>query len=301
MNTSDFIWIDGKFVPWKDAKIHLLSHSLHYGTGVFEGIRCYETLRGPAIFCLKEHIERLFNSAKFLGIKIPFSKKELEKSCVEIIRVNKLPSAYIRPIVFYSYGKMGLDPTGAKLSVAIAAWPWGAYLGEENLAKGVTATICSVKRFSGSHNEAKITGNYFNSMRAHSEAAKKGFDEAIMLDEKGNIAEGPGENIFVIKNKKVFTPKRGAILFGITRNVVIQIGKDLGYKVKEKIISVRELKSADEAFFTGTAAEITPIRKVDKTTIGFGRRGPITEEIQSAFYDIVKGKNKRYQKWLTYC
>ncbi len=299
MNESNFIWVNGKFVKWHDVKIHVLSHTLHYGSGAFEGIRCYETPKGSAIFRLKEHIQRLFDSAEFLNIKIPYSQKELEKACVDTVRVNKLPSAYIRPIIFYGYGKMGIDPTGAKLNVAIAAWPWGAYLGEENLAKGVAAMICSVRRFPGLHNEAKVTGNYFNSTRAHAEAATKGFDEVIMLDEKGNVAEGPAENIFVIKNNKIFTPKRGAILFGITRNSIIQIAKGLGYKVKEKTISVKELKSADEAFFTGTAAEVTPIRKIDNKILG--SRGQITEKIQTTFYSIVKGKNKKYEKWLTNC
>ena len=234
-------------------------------------------------------------------MELPYTQQQIEDACTEVIQTNKLPSAYIRPIVFYGYGKMGLDPTGANLNVAIAAWPWGPYLGEEELEKGVTAIIAKTRRFSGKHNHAKITGNYFNSMKAHNEAKKKGCHEAIMLDENGFVAEGPGENVFIVKKGIILTPTRSAILQGITRDSVMNIARDRGYKVKERKITVREIKNADEAFFTGTAAEITPIRMIDKKKIGNGSVGGITKELQLAFFAIVKGKNPAYEDWLTFC
>ncbi|KKU10477.1 MAG: Branched-chain amino acid aminotransferase [Candidatus Woesebacteria bacterium GW2011_GWB1_45_5] len=301
MQPTSWIWINGKLIRWEDATLHFLTHTLHYGTGVFEGIRCYETDEGPAIFRLKEHIERLFKSGEYLDMELPYTQQQIEDACTEVIQANKLPSAYIRPIVFYGYGKMGLDPAGANLNVAIAAWPWGPYLGEEELEKGVTAIIAKTRRFSGNHNHAKITGNYFNSMKAHNEAKKKGCHEAIMLDEHGFVAEGPGENIFIVKKGIILTPTRSAILQGITRDSVMNIARDRGYKVKERKITVRDLKNAHEAFFTGTAAEITPIRVIDKKEIGNGSAGGVTKELQLAFFAIVKGKNPVYEDWLTFC
>jgi branched-chain amino acid aminotransferase len=297
MNKTKYIWLNGKFVKWEQAKIHILTHALHYGSGVFEGIRCYRTQNGPAIFRLKEHIDRLFNSAKWLKIKIPFSKGEIKKAIINLIKLNELQECYIRPIVFYGYGKIGLNPKGAKVDCAIIVWPWGKYLKEKVKAK--------ISKFIRLHpqsviSSAKICGYYVNSIFASFDAEKEKFDEAILLDYRGFVAEGPGENIFIVRNKKLLTPKLLSILPGITRDSIIKIAKDMKIKVIEKDISVKELKDCDEAFFTGTAAEITPIFQIDNKIINRGEIGAITKILKEKFYEIVYGEDKKYEKWLTY-
>jgi branched-chain amino acid aminotransferase len=297
MEKTKYIWFNGKFLRWQQAKIHILTHALHYGSGVFEGIRCYKTKNGPAVFRLKEHIDRLFNSAKFLEMKIPFSKKEVQKVIVELIKLNKIEECYIRPIVFYGYGKMGLNPKGANIDCAVILWPWGKYLKDKVKVK--------ISKFIRLHpksviSTAKVCGYYVNSIFATFDAEKDGFDESILLDYRGFVAEGPGENIFIVKNKKLLTPKLGSILPGITRDSIIKIAKDLKIKVIEKDISVKELKNCDEAFFTGTAAEITPIYQIDEKIINKGEIGEITKILQEKFYQIVHGEDKKYKNWLTY-
>jgi len=298
MEETEFIWMDGKFVKWKDAKIHVITHTFHYGGGVFEGIRFYETDKGPAIFRLKDHTDRLFRSAKAFEMDVPFTKEEINKATLETIKINKLKAGYIRPIIFFGYGKMGLNPKGAPVNVSIAVWPWGAYLGEE----AVKVKIPKIIRIHPQTTDpnAKICGNYANSILASLEIKREGYDEALLLDYKGNIAEGPGENIFLVKQGKIFTPPLGNVLPGITRKSVIQIAKDEGIGIEEKIITVDEVKNADELFFTGTAAEVTPIKQVDKTTIGNGKIGPITKKLQQIFLDVVHGKNEKYKNWLSY-
>jgi len=305
MQTVPYIWMDGRIVKWEDAKIHILTHTLHYGTGVFEGIRCYNTAKGPAVFRLKDHMQRLVQSAKLIGMQVPYSVPQLCKATKDLIKKNrkKFNEGYVRPIVYYGYGKMGLDPRGAPVNVAIAVWPWGKYLGEESVAKGVKCKISSWRRIDSRTvpTGAKVCGYYINSVISHNEAANAGCDEAILLNTQGNVAEGPGENIFIIKKGVLITPPLTAgILSGITRKSIIQIAKDKGIKVVEKNLKPADLFRADEAFFTGTAAEITPISIIDGKKIGIGRRGPITEILQSTFYLVVKGKEKKYIKWLDF-
>lgn len=298
METASKIWMDGKMVPWAKAQIHVLTHTLHYGGGVFEGIRFYNTKKGPAIFRLKEHVDRLFYSAKALEMKIPYTKKEIIDATKEIVAVNKLPSGYIRPLAYFGYGKMGLDPRGCTVNVSIAAWPWGAYLGEDP----VKTKISQYMRIhpSSTVTDAKICGHYVNSILASLEVHKKGYDEAILLDHKGHIAEGPGENIFIVKKGTLITPKLGAILAGITRASILQIAHDQGIKVKEQSISKKALLSADEAFFTGTAAEVTPIAKINNKKIGTQPPGPITTELKNIFTQAIHGEIPKYRKWLTF-
>lgn len=298
MDETEKIWMDGKFVDWKDAKIHVLTHSLHYGSGVFEGIRFYKTEKGPAIFRLKEHVERLLYSAQALKMKIPFSKEEIMQAIKETVKINKIDEGYIRPISFFGYGKMGLNPEGASLSFAIAVWPWGAYLGEE-------AVKIKTSKFIRIHPkslvaDAKICGHYVNSILANLEAKEAGFDEALLLDYKNNIAEGPGENLFIAKNDVIKTPKLGTILPGITRDSIIKIARDLGYEVKEENLKLEDLYMANEAWYTGTAAEVTAIKQVDGKTIGNGKIGPITKILKEKYSNIVKGKDKKYLDWLTF-
>ncbi len=300
MEKVDFIWIDGQLLEWDNATTHILTHTLHYGAGVFEGIRCYNTTKGPAIFRLKEHVDRLFNSASLLKIKIPFTKEQIIDAVKETIKANNLNACYIRPIVYYGYGVMGLNPKGAPVNVAIAVWPWGTYLGEEGLEKGIKVKISSYKRIPGALNQAKICGNYYNSILAKLEALENGYDEALMFDTNNFVAEGSGENIFIIKNNKIITPKLTSVLKGITRDSILNIAKDLGYETQEKDITKQELLNADEAFFTGTAAEVTPIRQIDNKIIGLGKRGPITEKLQTKFFDIVKGNDEKYFNWLEF-
>ncbi len=295
------IWFNGRFIDWKDAKVHVLSHGLHYGTGVFEGIRCYATEKGSFIFRLKEHIDRLFRSAKLYGMHIPYTKDEICNAIKETVRINGLDACYIRPIVFYGYHHLGVIPYGCPVECVIAAWKWGAYLGEESLQKGIRCTFSSWQRFHPNTVPAvaKACGHYLNSLLAAMEARQKGFDEAIMLDCKGYVAEGPGENIFIVRDGRLLTPGfDSAILPGITRNTVIELARDMGIHVEERTLTKSEVLSADEAFFTGTAAEITPIREIDSVVIGKGEVGEITREIQRKFFDVVSAKESAYMKWL---
>ena len=297
------IWMDGKLVPWDEAKIHVLTHTLHYGLGAFEGIRCYRCQDGKsAIFRLKEHIDRFFDSAQIGELRIPFSKKEISEACKETLRANQLKEGYIRPLVFIGEGAMGVYPGENPIRVAIITWSWGAYLGEGALEKGIRIKVSSYTRHHVNvmMTKAKICGNYVNSVLAKREAVKMGYDEALMLDTEGYVSEASGENIFMVKNGVLKTTPLTSILPGITRDSIIQITRVKGMPLVEERFTRDELYTAHEAFFTGTAAEITPIREVDDRTIGEGKPGPVTKQIQTAFFDIVKGKNPEYQEWLDY-
>lgn len=293
--------MDGGFTPWDDAKVHVLTHTLHYGLGVFEGIRCYKTSKGSAVFRLKEHIKRLFDSAHIFGIKIPFSEEEIRGAVIETVRVNRLKECYIRPLVFIGNGSMGVNPNGNPVHVAIAAWPWGAYLGDDGLRKGVRIKVSSFTRHhvNVDMTRAKVCGYYVNSQLAKAEALMCGCDEALLLDTEGYVSEGSGENIFIVRGDQLKTTPPTSILEGITRDSIMQIAGDGGIQVKEERFTRDEVYICDEAFLTGTAAEITPIREVDGRIIGSGRRGRITEKLQSLFFDVVKGKNRKYESWLT--
>ncbi|MFZ9758224.1 MAG: branched-chain amino acid transaminase [Burkholderiaceae bacterium] len=295
------IWMDGQFVDWRDANIHVLTHTLHYGMGVFEGVRCYETTSGSAIFRLKDHTQRLLNSAKIFQMKLGYSKEELMQAQLETVRRNKLKSCYIRPIVWIGSERMGIATNDNKIHIAIAAWPWGAYLGEEGLAKGIRVKTSSFTRHhvNVSMVRAKASGYYINSILAHQEVCGMGYDEALLLDTEGYVSEGAGENLFIVKSGRLYTPDLASCLDGITRDSVMTIAKDFGIEIIEKRITRDEIYCADEAFFTGTAAEVTPIRELDDRTIGEGRRGPITETIQTCFFDAVSGKAPKYQSWLS--
>jgi branched-chain amino acid aminotransferase len=297
------IWMDGELVPWEEARVHVLTHALHYGSGVFEGIRAYETRRGPAVFRLPDHIRRLFRSAHVYHMEIPYTVEQLVEATRLVVRANGLRSCYIRPIAFRGYGEMGLNPLPAPVNVSIACWPWGAYLGEESLETGVRAKVSSWKRVE--HNMlppgAKATGLYISSGLAKVEAIKAGYDEAIMLNVAGHVTDGPGENLFVVKDGVVITPPLSAgCLDGITRDSVMTIARDLGYQVVERDLSRFDLYTADEAFYTGTAAEVVPIREVDDRPLGAGGRGPVTKEIQETFFAAARGELPRYEHWLTY-
>ncbi|HET6600008.1 MAG TPA: branched-chain amino acid transaminase [Burkholderiaceae bacterium] len=295
------IWMDGELVEWRDAKIHVLTHTLHYGCDAFEGVRAYNTEGGTAIFRLREHTERLFNSAKILRMKIPFSPERVMEAQREVVRVNKLESCYLRPLVWIGDEKLGVSPKGCTIHLMIAAWPWGAYLGEEGMKRGIRVKTSSYTRHhvNITMTQAKATSNYTNSILANMEVTEDGYDEALLLDASGFVSEGAGENIFVVKNGALYTPDLSAgALNGITRNTVFAICQDLGLKLVEKRLTRDEVYIADEAFFTGTAAEVTPIRELDRIEIGAGARGPITEKIQSAFFDIVNGRNPKYAEWL---
>ena len=302
-DTASKIWIDGNMVDWKDANIHVLSHVVHYGTSVFEGIRAYKNDNGVAVFRLKEHVQRLFDSAKIYKIDIPFTQEEIEEAILETVRVNDLEGCYIRPIAFRGYGELGVNPLNCPVNVVIAAWEWGSYLGEEGMANGVDIGVSSWRKPAPDTFPAlaKCGANYMNSQLAKLEAIDNGFDEAIMLDYEGHVSEGSGENIFLVEGEKLFTPSMSSSnLKGITRDSVMNIARDLGYEVVEEIISRERLYSADEVFFTGTAAEVTPIRSIDHRQIGIGKRGPISEKIQSAFFDIVEAKVEDKYNWLSY-
>jgi branched-chain amino acid aminotransferase len=296
------IWYDGKLVPWREATTHVLTHSLHYGLAVFEGLRAYRSAKGTAIFRLKEHTERLFNSAHIYMMKIPYDRETLMAAQKEVVRANKLDSCYVRPIAFYGSEKMGVSPKGAKVHVAIAAWPWGAYLGSEGLEKGIRVKTSSYARHhvNVSMCRAKYSGTYANSILANMEATEHGYDEGLLLDVDGFVAEGAGENLFMIKNDKIVEPELNSALIGITRESVIQLAGDLGYTIGAKRITRDDLYIADEVFFTGTAAEVTPIREVDGRTVGTGKRGPLTEKLQSMFFDVVNGRSEKYGHWLHY-
>ncbi|MDX1777329.1 MAG: branched-chain amino acid transaminase [Thermodesulfobacteriota bacterium] len=299
----DTIWLDGKLVDWDKAQIHVLTHTLHYGLGVFEGIRCYLCQDGrSAVFKLQEHVDRLFDSAHISQITIPFRPEEIFQAIIETLRANKLKEGYIRPIVFIGDGEMGLYVKDYPVRVAIACWPWGAYLGEEGLRRGIRAKIASFTRHhvNVGMTKAKICGNYVNSILAKKEVTAMGYDEAILLDTEGYICEASGENIFIVKKDTIKTPPPTSILQGITRDSVIRLARDAKMNVVEQRFTRDELYIADEAFFTGTAAEITPIREVDDRTIGRGERGPVTEHIQKTFFDVVQGKNDHYKDWLSY-
>ncbi|AKJ32054.1 branched-chain amino acid transaminase [Caldimonas brevitalea] len=296
------IWMDGTLVDWRDAKIHVLSHTLHYGCGAFEGVRAYKTAKGTAIFRLREHTQRLFDSAKILRMKIPFSFEQVMEAQREVVRANQLESCYLRPLTWIGSEKLGVSPKGNKIHLMIAAWAWGAYLGEEGLQRGIRVKTSSYTRHhvNITMTQAKSVSNYTNSILANMEATDDGYDEALLLDSAGFVSEGAGENLFVIKNGVVYTPDLSAgALNGITRNTIFAICADLGIKIVEKRITRDEVYICDEAFFTGTAAEVTPIRELDRLPIGAGQRGPITEKIQSAFFDIVNGRNAKYAEWLT--
>ena len=295
------IWKDGQMVDWRDATLHMLTHSLHYGMAVFEGVRAYNTANGTAIFRLKEHTQRLFNSAKIFQMKVPFDMDTIINAQLEVVRANKLESCYLRPLVWIGSEKMGVSARGNTIHVGIAAWPWGAYLGEEGLAKGIRVKTSSFTRHhvNISMVRAKASGYYINSILANQEVTADGYDEALLLDTEGYVSEGAGENIFIVKSGKIYTPDLASCLDGITRDSVVTIARDLGIEVIEKRITRDEVYCADEAFFTGTAAEVTPIRELDGREIGAGSRGPVTEKIQSMFFDIVGGKADKYKHWLT--
>lgn len=297
------IWMDGKLVDWKDANIHVLTHTLHYGLGVFEGIRCYKCADGRSeVFRLKEHVDRLFESAHICQMDIPFSREEITEAILETLRVNKLEEAYIRPIVFIGDGEMGIYVKKYDIRVAIAAWAWGAYLGDEGIQKGIRVKVSSFTRqhVNISMTKSKTCGSYVNSMMAKREAVLAGYDEALLLDNEGYVSEGSGENIFIVKNGVVKTTPKSSVLSGITRDSVIEILEDNGKTVKEESFTRDELYTADEAFFTGTAAEITPIREVDNRAIGNGSPGPVTKKVQEVYFRAVKGEEPRYNSWLSY-
>jgi branched-chain amino acid aminotransferase len=297
-----FIWYDGKLVPWRDATTHVLTHSLHYGLAVFEGVRAYKTASGTAIFRLKEHTDRLFASAHIYRMPMPYDKATLIEAHKEVVRANQLESCYLRPIAFYGSEKMGVSPRGALTHVAIAAWPWGAYLGEEGMEKGIRVKTSSYSRHHVNVNmaRAKFAGTYPNSILANMEATEDGYDEALLLDVDGFVAEGAGENLFMVKDGVIYEPEIASALMGITRSTVITLAAELGYKVIAKRLTRDDIYIADEAFFTGTAAEVTPIRELDNRTIGAGSRGPVTTRIQSLFFDVVNGKVPAHADWLSH-
>jgi len=297
------IWLDGELVPWREAKVHVLTHTLHYGMGVFEGIRVYKTETGPAIFRLQDHIERLFNSAHIYRMKIPFSRQEILEACKSIVRENKLQSGYLRPVCIYGADKMGLQITDeSRVQVFIAGWAWGSYLGEGAIEKGIRVKTSSYMRHHVDITlcKAKAIGNYTNSILAHQEAKLCGYDEAILLDPEGYVAEGSGENIFIVRHGELCTPDLASCLEGLTRDTVCRLAQDAGLKVHEKRITRDEVYIADEVFFTGTAAEITPICDVDSRIIGTGTPGPITKRLQTLYFDQVHNKRKEYPEWLTF-
>ena len=295
------IWLDGELVDWRDAKIHVLSHTLHYGCGAFEGVRAYETATGTAVFRLEDHTQRLLNSAKILRMKVPFSAEQLNAAQKEVVRANGLKSCYLRPLVWIGSEKLGVSPKGNRIHAMVAAWSWGAYLGEDGMKKGIRVRTSSYARHhvNITMTQAKTVSNYTNSILANMEATDEGYDEAVLLDTSGFVSEGSGENLFVVKDGTVYTPDLSAgALNGITRNTVLHICQDLGIPLVQKRITRDECYIADEMFFSGTAAEVTPIREYDRIPIGAGQRGPITEKIQSAFFDIVNGRNAKYAHWL---
>ena len=296
------IWFDGEMVEWRDAKIHVLTHTLHYGMGVFEGLRAYKAEKGTAIFRLQAHTDRLFESANIMNMDIPFDKDTLNEAQLAAVRDNNLESAYIRPMCFYGSEGMGLRADNLKVHVMVAAWEWGAYLGQEALENGIRIRKSTFVK-NDSHPSmylAKANGNYINSMLALDEALNKGYDEALLLDSKGNVAEGSGENIFMVKEGVIYTPTLVASLNGITRNTIMTLAKEQGYDVIETTMKIEELYEADEVFFTGSAAEVTPIREIDDNTIGNGSRGPVTEKLQTMYFDLVHGRLDIHQDWLNY-
>ncbi len=303
MNEAKYIWMNGEFVNWADAKVHILTHTLHYGNGVFEGTRAYQTDKGLAIFRLEDHTKRLLNSAKIVKLDVKYSQKELEDAQIELLRKNEFKgNVYLRPLIYIGYGKMGLYHIGAPVDTAIAAWEWGAYLGDEGLEKGIRVKVSSITRnpVTSTFGKAKAAANYLNSQMAKFEAMEAGYEEALLLDSEGFIAEGSGECFFIVRDGKLITPPNDNSLESITQATVLELAKDLGIEVERRRITRDEAYIADEAFFTGTAAEITPVNEIDARIIGNGARGPITEKIQSAYFDVVYGRNEKYNKYLTY-
>jgi len=304
MSMSDrdgWIWYDGKLVPWREATTHVLTHSLHYGLSVFEGVRAYKTAQGTAIFRLREHSQRLFNSARIFLMEIPFTLEQVMEAQREVVRHNQLESCYIRPIAFYGSGKMGVSPRGAGVHVSVAAWTWGAYLGEEGLRNGIRVKTSSYARHhvNVSMVRSKTGGHYVNSILANMEAVRDGYDEALLLDTSGYVAEGAGENVFIVKDGRIIEPPLMSGLTGITRASVIELARDAGLEVSAQPLTRDDIYLADEAFFTGTAAEVTPIRELDGRPIGSGGRGPVTEKIQQLFFDAVNGRTAKYREWLS--
>ena len=295
------IWMDGNLVEWSDAKIHVLTHTLHYGTGVFEGVRAYETSDGPAIFRLEDHTNRLFESAKLIGMKIPYDAKELNDAQSQVVKINNLKNAYIRPMCFYGSEGMGLRADNIKVHAIVAAWDWGSYLGDDKILNGIKVKVTDFPKRSEKSmlHKAKASGNYLYSMLALKDALNSGFDEALILDTDDNVNEGSGENFFMISNNIIHTPKDATVLNGITRQTVMKIARNLNYNVEETNISVDDVKSSDEAFFTGTAAEVTPIIQVDNVKINDGKPGEITKRIQKIYFDLIRGKVDEYSSWLT--
>ncbi|PCH59822.1 MAG: branched chain amino acid aminotransferase [Gammaproteobacteria bacterium] len=296
------IWFDGELVPWREAKVHVLTHTLHYGLGVFEGLRAYKTKKGAAIFRLQEHTDRLFDSAHILNMPMPFSKDEINAATKQVVAENNLDAGYIRPMCFYGSEGMGLRADNLKTHVIVAAWAWGSYMGEENMKNGIRVRTSSFTRHRVNITmcRAKTNGNYVNSMMALNEALSAGCDEALLLDVDGFVAEGSGENIFIVKNNVLYTPDLGSALAGITRDTMFTLARESGYEVVEKRISRDEVYIADEAFFTGSAAEVTPIRELDDRAIGNGGRGPITEQLQALYFDQVQGRRAEHEDWLSY-
>ena len=304
MSMSDrdgIIWKDGQMIDWRDATVHVLTHTLHYGMGVFEGVRAYKTPQGTAIFRLREHTQRLFNSAKIFQMNIPFEMETVMQAQRDVVRLNQLESCYLRPLAWIGSEKLGVSAKGNTIHIAIAAWPWGAYLGEDGLAKGIRVKTSSFTRHhvNVSLVRAKACGYYVNSILANQEATTDGYDEALLLDTEGYVSEGSGENVFIVKNGKLYTPDLASCLDGITRDAILTMARDLGIEVIEKRITRDEMYCSDEAFFTGTAAEVTPIRELDNRQIGSGKRGPVTEKLQTLFFDAVTGRAPQYQHWLT--
>ncbi len=304
MNPSNYIWFNNSVIEWNNANTHVLTHALHYGSGVFEGIRAYETERGPAIFKANEHYQRLLESCESYDLECPFNVKELVIATKKLINKNELPACYIRPIVYTDYGSIGIIPKESNYATAIAVWEWGSYLGADGIENGIRCEISKVMKTPSQAmpSTAKSCANYANSFLAKKKALSAGFDEAILLNQHGNVSEGPGENIFIIKHNEVITPPvSDDVLKGITRDTIIEISSDLGFKTTEKSISKDDLFNCDECFFTGTAAEVTPIKEINNQTIGNGKKGPITDQIQKLYFDIVKGKSAKYSHWLTFC
>jgi len=300
----DTIWMDGEYVDWEDAQIHVLSHALHYGSGVFEGARCYDTEKGPALFRWEEHVDRLYESCKPYDMEIDHEPADITAATKTLIAEQDLRSCYVRPIVYYGYKSLGVSPGDCPTRTAVACWPWGAYLGEDALENGIEVMVSSWRKHASSQipTNAKTTGLYVNSMLAGEEARRNGYPEALVLNKEGNVAEGPGENVFLVRDGEIFTPGLSeSILDGITRDTVITLAEERGYEVHDNVsISRGELNTADELFFTGSAAEVTPIRKVDNVTIGDGGRGPVTKELQQAYFDLVEGRTDDHEEWFTY-
>ncbi|MFH1565523.1 MAG: branched-chain amino acid transaminase [bacterium] len=298
METTKKIWLNGNLIDWDDAKTHILTHALHYGSGVFEGVRFYDTPKGPAVFRLQDHTKRLFYSANAIGMEPAFSEDEINQATLEVVRVNEIKSGYIRPVCYYGYGKMGLNPKDAPIDVAIAVWPWGKYLGKDAVDVKTSKYIRIHPKSTVA--DAKISGHYVNSILASIDAKKAGFDEAILLDCKGNVAEGPGENIFWVKDGRLLTVAKGNILPGITRDSLMTIARDEGIEVEETTITLDELKTADEIFFSGTAAEVTGVGKLDDTVIGDGGMGEMTRKLHDIYMDVVSGGSEKYWGWLSW-